>query len=112
MCRISRCGGQFHAGGETDDVAVGAGAVGQRQLAAMCAHHRAGDGEAEAALAIAAPKAEWVDRFVDSDGLYGLQNAGRALGVKPNLFVLALRDADILTTQGRATIARSSAGVG
>lgn len=63
--------------------------------------------EAEAALAIAAPKAEWVDRFVDSDGLYGLQNAGRALGVKPNLFILALRDADILTTQGRATIARS-----
>lgn len=59
------------------------------------------------ALAIAQPKAAAYDRFLDADGLCGLQNAGRALNVGPNIFIAALRSAGILTTQGRATIAYS-----
>jgi len=37
------------------------------------------------------PKAQAWEAFVNSDGLYGLQNAGRALGLKPKLFIKWLR---------------------
>ena len=38
-------------------------------------------------IATLAPKADFVDRFVEADGLYGYQTAGRALGCKPNKFI-------------------------
>ncbi len=41
----------------------------------------------DAALAIAAPKAEALDRISAADGLLGLQAAGKALQQKPNKFV-------------------------
>lgn len=37
------------------------------------------------------PKADFYDQFVTADGLYGLQNAGRALGCHPNKFVAWLK---------------------
>jgi prophage antirepressor-like protein len=41
-------------------------------------------------LAEAAPKVAFVDSFMESDGLYGLQNAARALGCKPDWFIAKL----------------------
>lgn len=49
---------------------------------------------AEAKVAELAPKAAFVDRFVEAGGRYGLQNAGRALGCRPNKFI------DWLKSQG------------
>ncbi len=43
--------------------------------------------QSQAALAAAAPKAEFYDSFVEADGLYNLQNAGRALHLPPNKFI-------------------------
>jgi phage antirepressor YoqD-like protein len=43
--------------------------------------------EVDAQLAIAAPKAEALDRISTADGLLGLQAAGKALQQKPNKFV-------------------------
>ena len=37
-------------------------------------------------IATLAPKGSFYDRFVEANGLYGYQNAGRALGCKPNKF--------------------------
>lgn len=37
------------------------------------------------------PKTDFYDQFVTADGLYGLQNAGRALGCHPNKFVAWLK---------------------
>lgn len=44
-----------------------------------------------AALANQAPKAEFYDAFVEADGLYTLQNAGRALHLPPNKFISWLK---------------------
>jgi anti-repressor protein len=41
----------------------------------------------QAEIVTLAPKAEFFDRFVNADGLYGYQNAARALGCRPNKFV-------------------------
>jgi prophage antirepressor-like protein len=41
----------------------------------------------EAQIATLVPKAAFVDRFVEAGGRYGLQNAGRALGCRPNKFI-------------------------
>lgn len=38
-------------------------------------------------IAVLAPKAAFTDRFVEAGGHYGLQNAGRALGCRPNKFI-------------------------
>lgn len=43
--------------------------------------------QSQAALAAAAPKSEFYDSFVEADGLYNLQNAGRALHLPPNKFI-------------------------
>lgn len=40
----------------------------------------------EAKVAESAPKADFYDRFSNADGLYGLENAGRALGLGPRKF--------------------------
>ena len=45
----------------------------------------------EAKLEADKPKADFYDQFVTADGLYGLQNAGRALGCHPNKFVAWLK---------------------
>ncbi len=37
------------------------------------------------------PKTSFYDQFVNADGLYGLQNAGRALGCHPNKFTAWLK---------------------
>lgn len=42
--------------------------------------------QAEAQLAIAAPKAEFVDRYVDATGTYGFRQVAKMLSVKENLF--------------------------
>jgi anti-repressor protein len=41
----------------------------------------------QAELVTLAPKGEFFDRFVNADGLYGYQNAARALNCRPNKFV-------------------------
>ena len=42
--------------------------------------------EAEAKLAIAAPKAEFVDRYVEATGTYGFRQVAKMLSVKENWF--------------------------
>lgn len=42
--------------------------------------------QAEALLAIAAPKAEFVDRYVDATGTYGFRQVAKMLSVKENWF--------------------------
>lgn len=42
--------------------------------------------EVEARLAIAAPKAEFVDRYVDATGTYGFRQVAKMLSVKENWF--------------------------
>jgi len=45
------------------------------------------------------PKVEFYDEFINADGLYTLQNAGRALGCHPNLFCAWLREGGYLFRQ-------------
>lgn len=52
------------------------------------------------------PKIEAFDNFLNADGLYGLQNAGRAMGAKPNLFSRWLKQ-DYLFYQGSALVAKA-----
>lgn len=59
----------------------------------------------ESAVAEARPKADFYDQFVNADGLYGLQNAGRALGCAPNRFIGWLKQ-DYLFYQGSALVPR------
>ena len=47
----------------------------------------------EAKVEEARPYVEFVNGFVEADGLYTFQNAGRALGCRPNLFCAWLREA-------------------
>lgn len=59
----------------------------------------------EAVVKENAPKVEFYDNFANADGLYGLQNAARALSARPNLFVRWLKR-DYLFYQGRALVPR------
>lgn len=52
--------------------------------------------EAEAKLAIAAPKAEFVDRYVDATGSYGFRQAAKILSVKENWFADFLIEKEIM----------------
>ncbi|WP_299945290.1 phage antirepressor KilAC domain-containing protein [uncultured Ruegeria sp.] len=52
-----------------------------------------------------APKAEGFDHLMNADGLYGLQNAARALGARPNLFTRWLKQV-YLFYQGGALVPR------
>lgn len=52
------------------------------------------------------PKVEAFDQFINSDGLYGLQNAARVIGAKPNLFSRWLKQ-DFLFYQGSALVAKA-----
>ncbi len=60
---------------------------------------------AEAKVAEQAPKVAAFDQLMNADGLYGLQNAGRALSARPNKFVDWLKE-DHLFYQGSALVAR------
>lgn len=51
---------------------------------------------AEAQLAIAAPKAEFVDRYVDATGTYGFRQAAKILSVKENWFADFLIEKEIM----------------
>ncbi len=51
------------------------------------------------------PKTTFFDKYVNADGLYGLQNAGRALSCRPNLFVRWLKE-NYLFYQGSNLVAR------
>jgi len=54
----------------------------------------------EAQIATLAPKGDFFDRFVEANGLYGYQNAGRALHCRPNLFTRWLRAKYCFDTAG------------
>ena len=56
-------------------------------------------------LELAGPKTAFYDQFINSDGLYGLQNAGRALSARPNLFIRWLKE-NYLFYQGGNLVAR------
>lgn len=51
---------------------------------------------ANEALAIAAPKVEFVDKYVESTGLKGFRQVAKLLGAKENLFRAFLRDQRIM----------------
>ncbi|PZO78436.1 MAG: phage antirepressor Ant [Mesorhizobium amorphae] len=51
------------------------------------------------------PKVGFYDRYVNADGLYGFQNAGRALECQPNLFTRWLKQ-DYVFYQGTALVPR------
>ncbi|MEO9537198.1 MAG: BRO family protein [Parasphingorhabdus sp.] len=52
-----------------------------------------------------APKAAGYDTLMNADGLYGLQNAARALSARPNLFIRWLKQS-YLFYQGQALVPR------
>lgn len=51
-----------------------------------------------------APKASKYERFMNAEGLFNLQNAGRALGAKPNKFVEWLKTAGYLFYQNKTLV--------
>lgn len=57
----------------------------------------------EAKVANNQPKVDFYDDFINADGLYNLQNAARALGLGPNLFIDSLKN-NYLFYQGRALV--------
>lgn len=59
----------------------------------------------DAQLVAQQPKVAAFDHLMNTDGLYGLQNAGRALGARPNLFTRWLKQ-DYLFYQGTALVPR------
>lgn len=54
----------------------------------------------QAALAIAAPKAEFVDRYVDGTGLKGFRQVAKLLGAKENDFRAFLQDKHVMYRLG------------
>ena len=63
--------------------------------------------QAEAQLAIAAPKAEFVDRYVDATGTYGFRQVAKMLSVKENLFSDFLIEKGIMYRLSRRLTAHS-----
>lgn len=59
----------------------------------------------EARVAADKPKTSFYDAYINADGLYGLQNAGRALGCHPNKFITWLKQ-DYVFYQGSALVPR------
>lgn len=51
------------------------------------------------------PKTEFYDAYINADGLYNLQNAGRALNARPNLFIRYLKE-KYMFYQGTALVPR------
>ena len=52
------------------------------------------------ALAVAVPKAEAYDEFIDSEGLYTIGNVGKAIGIGPVLIFTELHKAKVLMHAG------------
>lgn len=75
------------------------------QLIPLLSNYAQRTKEAEAKVVEFQPKAEAFDRFMNSEGLYGLQNAARAIGARPNLFIRWLKS-EFLFYQGNALVAR------
>jgi phage antirepressor YoqD-like protein len=71
----------------------------------VISHLKAEAETAKAQVIEMAPKAKGYDALMNSDGLYGLQNAGRALGARPNLFIRWLKQ-EALFYQGSALVPR------
>lgn len=63
--------------------------------------------EVEAKLAIAAPKAEFVDRYVDATGTYGFRQVAKMLSVKENWFSDFLIEKEIMYRLGGKLTAHS-----
>ena len=63
--------------------------------------------QAEAQLAIAAPKAEFVDRYVDATGTYGFRQVAKMLSVKENWFSEFLIEKGIMYRLGGKLTAHS-----
>lgn len=61
--------------------------------------------ELQAQIEADKPKTEFYDAYLNADGLYGLQNAARALGCRPNLFTRWLKE-NYLFYQGGNLVAR------
>lgn len=59
----------------------------------------------EAKIEEDAPKVSFYEQFLNADGLYGLQNAARAIGAKPNKFIQWLKS-KYLFYQGGNLVAR------
>lgn len=59
----------------------------------------------EAKIEADKPKTDFFDQFMNAEGLYGLQNAARALNCRPNLFVRWLKE-HYLFYQGGNLVAR------
>lgn len=47
--------------------------------------------EQNAVIEIMTPKSDFFDAFMNADGIYTLQNAGRSLNLRPNLFIRWLK---------------------
>jgi prophage antirepressor-like protein len=78
----------------------------QAQLTAIALQLVEVNQEQKAALEAAKPKTDFYDNFVNADDVYNLQNAARALGLKPNKFIQWLKQ-KYLFHQGRALVARA-----
>lgn len=63
--------------------------------------------QAEAQLAIAAPKAKFVDRYVDATGTYGFRQVAKMLSVKENWFSDFLIEKEIMYLLGGKLTAHS-----
>ena len=63
--------------------------------------------QAEARLAIATPKAEFVDRYVDATGTYGFRQVAKMLSVKENWFSGFLTEKGIMYRLGGKLTAHS-----
>jgi len=63
--------------------------------------------QAEAQLAIAAPKAEFVDRYVDATGTYGFRQVAKMLSVKENWFSDFLIEKEVMYRLGGKLTAHS-----
>lgn len=61
--------------------------------------------EAENKIEQSKPKVDFYDAFINADGLYGLQNAARALHCRPNLFIRWLKGT-YLFYQGGSLVAK------
>lgn len=59
----------------------------------------------EAKIETDKPKTQFYDAYLNADGLYGLQNAARALNCRPNLFIRWLKE-HYLFYQGGNLVAR------
>ncbi|KQP90777.1 phage antirepressor KilAC domain-containing protein [Methylobacterium sp. Leaf117] len=61
----------------------------------------------DAVIAVAAPKVEAYDTFLNSEGHYGLQNAARAIGAPANGFVAWLKADGFLFYQGGSLVPKA-----